>query len=181
MLAVTSASHINISDLRNNHRNKERKKYELYEEILRRCHSHICMINERDMDNTMYQVPQFIWGKPPIKNHLACIAYLIHNLRTNGFDVWFIQPDNLLISWREQPKKPCGKEMDKASFQGGQPVASKDVIARQEPVKNKEQKLSDINRSVFRPMPNDVGTSTKVYDEQALKSLQLLTTRVKKK
>ena len=41
-----------------------------------------------------------------------------------------------------------------------------------QPTKNKEQTLLDINRSVFRPIPKVVATSSTVYGTEVLNSLK---------
>ena len=182
MLSLTSASHMDINQLQTRHRDKEKKRLECYEEILRRCHTHICIINDRDMDHTMYQVPSFLWGRPPF-NQKSCMAYLIHNLRQNGFHVYHFSPDYLFIAWNEEHESPCPPEIDRATFQSVQPISGKDEIKPiPPPIKNKEQKLLDINRSVFRPVPSPTALATKsVYDKTAFQSLQLLADRIKKK
>lgn len=145
------------------------------------------MKNDRDVDNTLFRVPKFQLGKPPIRNHQACLAYVIHNLRRNGFKVKFISPDVLFIIWRdEKPSLP--ENIETSAFQACQPVADKthQGMIKDSPAskkKNKDDKLSDINRAIFKPMPKRENSvkSCAAYDDEAFRSLKNLTDRIKKR
>lgn len=187
MLSITSQSNVDIESLRSKHRDKEIKRLETYEDILKKCHAHICSKNDRDVDNTLFRVPKFQLGKPPIRNHEACLAYVIHNLRRNGFKVKFICPDVLFIVWRdEKPSLPNGIEA--SAFQACQPMAhetERSIVQKASPSrkKNKDDKLSDINRAIFKPMPKreDSAKLCSAYDDEAFRSLKSLTDRIKKR
>ena len=47
----------------------------------------------------LYTVPPFILGLPAIDMQ-DCIVYIVHQLRTGGFEVKFTYPNLLYISWR---------------------------------------------------------------------------------
>jgi hypothetical protein len=47
----------------------------------------------------LYNVPPFILGLPAI-DHQDCIVYIVHQLRTGGFEVRYTYPTLLYVSWK---------------------------------------------------------------------------------
>ena len=47
----------------------------------------------------VYSVPPFILGLPAI-DHQDCLVYIVHQLRTGGFEVRYTYPSLLYISWK---------------------------------------------------------------------------------
>jgi hypothetical protein len=91
---------LNIDELYEKKRNFDLSKLALFNKILNRIHVKIKTISRQKMDEqfTWFLVPEIIIGVPRY-DHAACIAYLIDKLKTNGFNVRYIHPNLLFISW----------------------------------------------------------------------------------
>ena len=75
-------------------------KLELYNKILNRIHVRIKTTSRQKIDEQFcwFVVPEVIIGVPKYDQG-SCIAYLIDKLRENGFNVKYIHPNTLFISW----------------------------------------------------------------------------------
>jgi len=75
-------------------------KLELFNKILNRIHVKIKTVSRQKVDEQAcwFLVPETIIGVPRY-DQAACIAYLINKLQTNGFNVRYIHPNLLFISW----------------------------------------------------------------------------------
>jgi hypothetical protein len=91
---------LNIDELYEKKRNFDLSKLALFNKILNRIHVKIKTISRQKIDEqfTWFLVPEIIIGVPRY-DHAACIAYLIDKLKTNGFNVRYIHPNLLFISW----------------------------------------------------------------------------------
>jgi len=91
---------INIDELYEKKRQYDLNKLELYNKILNRIHVRIRTTSRQKMNEQFcwYLVPEMIIGVPKYDQG-SCIAYLIDKLRENGFNVKYIHPNTLFISW----------------------------------------------------------------------------------
>ena len=91
---------INIDDLYERKRQQDLSKLDLFNKILNRIHVRIKTISRQRKDEQFcwYVVPELIIGVPKY-DQAACIAYLIDRLKENGFNVKYIHPNTLFISW----------------------------------------------------------------------------------
>jgi hypothetical protein len=98
---------INIDDLHKEKKHMTDHKNEIYETILKKCHSKIkSTVKIRDAPNyCVYIVPAYIYGCP-IYNINKCVLYLVKALIANGFDIKYTNPDLVFISWegKSNPK-----------------------------------------------------------------------------
>lgn len=187
MSLLNSKHRLDLQSVRRKQQDKHQMRLETYEELLKKCHTSIYHSSELNIDNIFYRVPKFALGRPPIINHYACIAYMIHNLRRDGLEVHFIKPDVLFIVWKEQAVdgKALPPNVDRTAFQSEQPTRFRDAPPLAESPakptsKTTEQKLMDINRSIFRSVPPPDHSKT-IYDDDTIQSLQNLANRIKKK
>lgn len=112
---------LNIDDLYEKKRQQDLNKLALFNKILNRIHVKIKTISKQKTDEQFcwFLVPEIIIGVPKYDQG-ACIAYLIEKLKTNGFNVRYIHPNMLFISWmhwipsyvRTELKKKTGIEVD---------------------------------------------------------------------
>jgi len=112
---------INIDDLYERKRQYDLNKLELYNKILNRIHVRIKTTSRQKIDEQFcwFVVPEVIIGVPKYDQG-SCIAYLIDKLRENGFNVKYIHPNTLFISWlhwvpsyvRTELKKKTGIVVD---------------------------------------------------------------------
>jgi len=91
---------LNMDELYEKKRQHDLSKLVLFNKILNRIHVKIKTISRQRIDEQFcwYLVPEIIIGVPKY-DQSACIAYLIDKLKTNGFNVRYIHPNMLFISW----------------------------------------------------------------------------------
>ena len=91
---------INIDELYEKKRQHDVGKLELFNKILNRIHVRIKTTSRQKLDEQFcwFVVPEVIIGVPKYDQG-ACIAYIVDKLKTNGFNVKYMHPNTLLISW----------------------------------------------------------------------------------
>jgi hypothetical protein len=91
---------LNIDDLYEKKRQYDLNKLALFNKILNRIHVRIKTISRQKMDEQFcwFVVPEVIIGVPKYDQG-ACVAYLMDILKENGFNVRYIHPNTLFISW----------------------------------------------------------------------------------
>jgi hypothetical protein len=91
---------ISIDELYEKKRQHDLIRLELFNKILNNVHKKIKITSRQKIDNQMcwYLVPETILGVPKF-DQAACIAYIIDKLTTNGFNVRYIHPNLLFISF----------------------------------------------------------------------------------
>jgi hypothetical protein len=112
---------LNIDELYEKKRQYDLSKLALFNKILNRIHVRIKTTSRQKHDEHFcwFIVPEIIIGVPKY-DQAACIAYLIDKLKTNGFNVRYIHPNTLFISWlhwipsyvRTELKKKTGIAID---------------------------------------------------------------------
>ena len=92
---------INIDELYERKKQYDLNKLDLYNKILNRIHVRIKTTARQKIDEQFcwFIVPEVILGVPKYDQG-ACIAYLLDKLKENGFDVHYIHPNTLFISWK---------------------------------------------------------------------------------
>ena len=112
---------INLDDLYEKKRESDLKQLEIFNKILSRAHNQIKIASRQ---NTQLQfctfiVPEIMIGIPKYDSAM-CIGYIISKLKDNGFNIKYIHPNMLFISWahwvpsyvRKEIKNKTGKEVD---------------------------------------------------------------------
>ena len=91
---------LNIDDLYEKKRQQDLNKLALFNKLLNRIHVKIKTTSRQKVDEQAcwFLVPETIIGVPRY-DQAGCIAYLISKLQTNGFNVRYIHPNLLFISW----------------------------------------------------------------------------------
>jgi len=112
---------LNIDELYEKKRQYDLNKLALYNKILNRIHVRIRTTSRQKMDEQYcwFVVPELIIGVPKY-DHASCIAYLMDKLKENGFNIRYIHPNTLFISWlhwvpsyiRTELKKKTGIAID---------------------------------------------------------------------
>jgi hypothetical protein len=112
---------INIDELYEKKRQYDLNKLALFNKILNRIHVRIKTTSRQKIDEQFcwFVVPEIILGVPKY-DQAACIAYIIDKLKINGFNVNYIHPNTLFISWmhwvpsyvRTELKKKTGIEIN---------------------------------------------------------------------
>jgi hypothetical protein len=91
---------LSIDELYEKKRQHDLNKLALFNKILNRIHVRIRTVSRQRMDEQFcwFVVPEIIIGVPRY-DQASCIAYLISKLKENGFNVRYIHPNTLFISW----------------------------------------------------------------------------------
>ena len=155
---------LNIDELYERKRHHDIMKLELFNKMLNNVHKRIKLTTRQKIDNQMcwYLVPETILGVPKYDQG-ACIAFLMDKLKKNGFNVRYIHPNLLFISWmhwvpgyiRSEFKKKTGIAIDEY----GQKVEEKDEDGN---IKMIENNPSDPNDYLLKQSdPNQKGKSQK--------------------
>lgn len=112
---------LNIDELYEKKRQKDLRNLALFNKMLNRIHVHIKTTARQQISQQFcwFLVPEIIIGVSKYDQG-ACIAYLMDRLKTNGFNVRYIHPNMLFISWdhfvpsyvRSELKKKTGIVID---------------------------------------------------------------------
>jgi hypothetical protein len=90
---------VNIDELYEKKRQHDLNQLALYNKLLNRVHVRIKTTSRLNNDFfCWYVVPEVVIGVPKYDQG-ACIAYLLNKLKDNGFNVRYIHPNTLFISW----------------------------------------------------------------------------------
>jgi len=74
------------------------KRMELYDSILKKCHSRILYNSGLQRTYCFYQIPEFVIGIP-LYDISELRNYVMNSLKTNGFDILYVEPNWLFIYW----------------------------------------------------------------------------------
>ena len=97
-------SQLKISDLYSRINEKNLKRMEIYDNVLIKCHNRIKYNSDLEKTYCFYQIPEFIIGTP-IYNINEMRTYIINSLNNNGFQVMYIEPNWLFVSWNQSRTK----------------------------------------------------------------------------
>jgi hypothetical protein len=178
---------LNIDELYEKKRQYDLNKLELYNKILNRIHVRIKTTSRQKIDEQFcwFVVPEVIIGVPKYDQG-ACIAYIIDKLKENGFNVKYIHPNTLFISWqhwvpsyvRSEIKKKTGMVIDEY---GNKVVDEMDEITNG-PVNDmfniKSQSQTKVVKSAmkqqknFTPINSYKPQGNFIYDNELLSSLE---------
>ena len=91
---------INLDDLYERQKTRDLKQLSIFNKILNRIHKRILVTarSKRNEHHVWFTVPHFIFGEPCYENS-SCVAYLISQLKSNGFSIRYVHPNTLYISW----------------------------------------------------------------------------------
>lgn len=94
----TTPNKLNIYDLYRDINEKKEKKNVSYNEVLYKIHDKIKRSAEKERYKLVYEIPEVVFGLPTYDLNM-CIAYIMKQLRSNGFLVKYYFPKILYISW----------------------------------------------------------------------------------
>ena len=169
---------LNIDELYEKKRQYDLNKLALFNKILNRVHVKIKTTSRQKFDEqfSWFVVPEMIIGVPKYDQG-SCIAYIIDKLKENGFNVRYIHPNTLFISWihwvpsyvRTELKKKTGIIInefgEKMGQEGEDPEEGKLVKTK------KDFDIKDTNDFMLRPSTNIVEEDKK-QKQKNYKSIQ---------
>jgi hypothetical protein len=177
---------LNIDELYEKKRQYDLNKLALFNKILNRIHVRIKTTSRQKLNEAFcwFVVPEIIIGVPKYDQG-ACIAYLLDKLKTNGFNVRYIHPNTLFISWmhwvpsyvRTELKKKTGLVINEY----GEKLESKNEesnflenkqMIQDEPnnlmIKTKDQPQIKPPKRSFTPINSYKPSGNLVYDDELL-------------
>lgn len=181
---------INMDDLYEKKRQHDLNQLALFNKILNRVHVRIKTTSRQKIDEQFcwFVVPEIILGVPKY-DQAACIAYIIEKLKTNGFNIKYIHPNTLFISWmhwvpsyvRTELKKKTGIQINEY----GEKISNNDetgdslkleynpndfLTQLKEPQENANNKSS--NKKNYTPIKSYKPSGNLIYDEDLLNDME---------
>ena len=159
---------INLDDLYEKKRLDDLRILSIFNKILNRIHTRIKTISRQDKDNHFcwFLTPEVILGCVQY-DQAMCVTFLIDKLKENGFNVRYIHPNLLFISWqhwipdyvRNEIKKNTGVVVD-----GYGKIVKKDEQYAKINIKNPANTQSNKFKSTKSYKP----TNNTVYSKELL-------------
>lgn len=175
---------LNIDELYEKKRQHDLNQLSLFNKILNRIHVRIRLTSRQKLDEQFcwFVVPEVIMGVPKYDQG-ACIAYLIDRLQENGFNVRYIHPNTLFISWnhfvpsyvRTELKKKTGIVINEYGVkveEGGEQnkmitAGATDVI-----FKDQNNPIPEKPKKNYTPINSYKPSGNLVYGDDILSSLE---------
>jgi len=76
------------------------KKHTVYEKLLFKVYKKIKIMNKRKRFQLIYEVPNYVFGHA-LYDLKTCIAFIMVALRKKGITVKYVNPNILVISWKQ--------------------------------------------------------------------------------
>ena len=187
---------INLDDLYEKKRQYDLNKLALYNKILNRIHVRIKATSRQKVDEHFcwFVVPEVIIGVPKYDQG-SCIAYILDKLKENKFQVRYIHPNTLFISWnhwvpsyvRSELKKKTGIVIDEFGKKIDEDIKSitndgdlgpqnmNDFIINAKSVNTNSkqpQQQSQQNQKKFTPIHSYKPSGNLIYEDDLLDSLE---------
>lgn len=174
------SEHLNLDDLYEKKRNQDLSKLVLFNKILNRIHVRIKATSAQKVNDTScwYVVPEIIIGVPKY-DQAGCIAYIIDKLKDNKFNVKYIHPNLLFISWqhwvpsyvRSEIKKKTGiavNEFGERLDDVGKSPAEINSIVFNSGSKQTTKEIKIDKNSKFTPITSYKPSGNLIYDQELL-------------
>ena len=181
---------INIDELYEKKRQQDLNKLALFNKLLNRVHVRIKTVSRQKTDEQFcwFLVPETILGVPRYDQG-ACIAYLIDKLKNSGFNVRYVHPNLLFISWlhwipqyvRTEIKNKTGikinefgekiedKEEDGEKNEVIDPSNPNDYLLKQN---DPEWKKGKSQKKEYTPIKTYKPSGNLVYDDELLNKIE---------
>ena len=104
---------VNIDELFEKNQQKDLKQLSIFNKILNRIHKRIQHTGKSKGEKFIfYQVPEYLFGEPQYKQG-DCIGFLVIKLEENGFEVKYMHPNTLFITWKNHVPSYVRNEIKK--------------------------------------------------------------------
>jgi hypothetical protein len=174
---------LNIDELYEKKRQHDLNTLALFNKILNRIHVRIKTTSRqrRDEQFCWFVVPEIIIGVPKY-DQAACIAYLMDKLSTNGFNVRYVDPNTLFISWmhwvpsyvRTELKKKMGVEVDEFGRRVETEKEDEDEASNSNnnSTNNTNNNNNNKNKKNYTSIQTYRPTGNLVYDDELLNKIE---------
>ena len=183
---------INIDELYEKKRQQDLNKLALFNKLLNRIHVKIKTISRQKANEQFcwFLVPETILGVPKYDQG-ACIAYLMDKLKNSGFNIRYIHPNLLFISWlhwvpsyiRNEIKKKTGikineygEKVEDTDEDGNIkmlydiPSDPNEYLLKQND--NSEGKKGKLQKKEYTPIKSYKPSGNLVYDDDILNKIE---------
>ena len=183
---------INIDELYEKKRQQDLNKLSLFNKLLNRIHVKIKTISRQKANEQFcwFLVPETILGVPKYDQG-ACIAYLMDKLKNSGFNIRYIHPNLLFISWlhwvpsyiRNEIKKKTGikineygEKIEEIDEDGNIKMISdipsdpNEYLLKQN--ENSEGKKGKLQKKEYTPIKSYKPSGNLVYDDDILNKIE---------
>ena len=179
---------LNIDELYEKKRQYDLKQLELFNKLLNRIHVKIKTTSRQKLDGQYcwFLVPEVIIGVPKYDQG-ACIAYLMDKLKVNGFNLKYVHPNTLFISWmhwvpsyvRTELKKKTGivvneygQKIDENGNETKQITDSSNPNESMFNLKNTNQTVSKKDNKNYTPIKSYKPSGNLVYNDDLLNTIE---------
>jgi len=163
---------INIYDLYRNIDEVKQKKNVSYNEVLIIIHERIKKASLKEKYKIVYEVPEYLFGIPTY-NLNKCLAYIMKELRSNGFLVKYYFPKILYISW--DPVEITNYKKERKLYEKKFKDLNKDLmkISNSAPNHNNSNNFEDSNNidKFFQGQSNLVGPTNTQHATSVFKPI----------
>ena len=178
---------LNIDELYEKKRQYDLSKLDLFNKILNRIHVRIRTTSRQKIDEHFcwFVVPEVIIGVPKFDQG-SCIAFLMERLKDNGFQIRYIHPNTLFISWqhwvpsyvRTELKKKTGIVINEYGVKIDEDVSDDNkltydpnelILKTKEPQNQNQNKTPKKN---YTPINSYKPSGNLVYDEELLNKIE---------
>lgn len=170
---------LNMDELYEKKRNHDLNKLALFNKILNRIHVRIKLTSRQKLDEQFcwFVVPEVIIGVPKYDQG-SCIAYLMDKLKVNGFNVRYIHPNTLFISWghfvpsyvRSELKKKTGVVVNEYGERIEEKNETENLVTSELMIKQPVLKLAA--KRDYTPIKSYKPSGNLVYDEELLNKIE---------
>jgi hypothetical protein len=171
---------LNIDELYEKKRQHDLTQLALFNKILNRIHVRIKTVSRQIKDEQFcwFVVPEIIIGVPKY-DEAACIAYLMDKLTHNGFNIRYIHPNTLFISWlhwvpsyvRDELKKKTGIIINEYGEKINEDLEENNTISDVNNLKTPDSKGKQ-QKKEYTPIKSYKPSGNLVYDENLLSKIE---------
>tara|TARA_A100001015_G_C14974281_1_gene706530 strand:+ start:582 stop:1010 length:429 start_codon:yes stop_codon:yes gene_type:complete len=140
-------SSLNINSLYETMYEKNLKRYQKFDDILKKLHNRIKYHAKNEKTYCFFQIPEFIIGVP-LYNTDDLKEYLIKSLQKDGFKYMYIEPNWLFVSWELKKSKnissPKNKKKDQNNYKLIDEYKPSGNLYNEYDMSNMRQKMNDL-------------------------------------
>jgi hypothetical protein len=180
---------MNIDELYEKKRQQDLNKLALFNKILNRVHVKIKTTSRQKVDEQFcwFLVPETILGVPKY-DQAACIAYLMDKLKTSGFNIRYVHPNLLFISWlhwipqyvRTEIKKKTGikineygqKIEEEEDEDGNKMITNNPSDPNDYLLKQNDGQKDKLQKKEYTPIKTYKPSGNLVYDDDILNKIE---------
>ena len=172
---------MNIDELFEKNKQKDLKQLSIFNKILNRIHKRIQYTARSKKDKFIFfTVPEYLFGEPLYKQG-DCIGFLVVKLEENGFEIKYMHPNTLFISWknhipgyvRSEVKKKTGVAIDsKGNVLNKEEIEENNNDPNSRLLNDKKEQPNDKSKKEYTPINDYVPTGNFVYNEDMIKRIE---------